>query len=59
MLQWATNEQANVVGLYGQAEYFETLIVGYFVEDGSRTVSDLVDEYRLSVLRQPHEVVVE
>jgi hypothetical protein len=35
----------NVVGLYGEIENFEALVVGNFLEDGSHTVSDLVDEY--------------
>ena len=59
MLRWATDEQVNVVGLNRQVENFEALVVGYLVEDGSHTVRDLVDEYRLAVLRQPHYVVVE
>ncbi|ERG96695.1 MAG: hypothetical protein J07HQW2_03178 [Haloquadratum walsbyi J07HQW2] len=59
----ATDEQVNVdvvgVGLYGEVEYFDAFVVGYFVEDGSDTTGDLVDEYRVAVLRQPHYVVVE
>jgi hypothetical protein len=37
--------------LYGEVEYFDAFVVGYFVEDGSHTVCDLVDEYRGAVLR--------
>ena len=48
-----------MVGLNGQVDDFQALVVGDFVEDGSHTVGDLVDEYRLTVLRQPHYVVVE
>ncbi len=57
----ATDEQVNVdvVGLYGDVEYFDAFVVGNFVEDGSDTTGDLVDEYRVAVLRQPHYVVVE
>jgi len=58
VLGWATDEQVNVVGLYGEVEYFDAF-VGYFVEDGPHTAGDLVDECRLVVLRQPHYVIVE
>ena len=59
MLRWTTDEQVDVVGLNGQVDNFQALVVSDFVEDGSHTVGDLVDEYRLAVLRQPHYVVVE
>lgn len=55
----ATDEQVNVIGLDGEVKNFDAFVVGYFVEDGSHTVSDLVDQYRVAVLRQPHYVVVE
>ena len=59
MFRWATDEQMDVVGVYGQVKYFEALVVGNLVEDGSHTVCDLVDEYRITVFRYPHYVVVE
>ena len=59
MFRRTTDEQVDVVGLNGQVDNLQALVVGYFVEDGSHTVGDLVDEYRLAVLRQPHYVVVE
>jgi hypothetical protein len=48
-----------MVGLYGEVEYFDAFVVGYFVEDGPDTTGDLIDEYRLAVLWQPHYAVVE
>jgi len=34
-----------VVGPNIEVEYFDAFVVGYFVEDGSHTAGDLVDEY--------------
>ena len=48
-----------MIGLDGEVENFDAFVVGYFVEDGSHTVSNLACEYRVTVLRQPHYVVVE
>ncbi len=59
VLGWTTDEQVNVIRLDGEVKNFDALVVGDFVEDGPHTVSDLVDEYRVAVLRQPHYVVVE
>ena len=58
MLRWTTDEQVDVVGLNGLADNLQALVIGDFVEDGSYKVCDLVDESRLTVLRQPHYVVV-
>lgn len=48
-----------MVGLNGKVDYLQAFVVGNFVEDGSHTVGNLVNQYGLSALRQPHYVVLE
>jgi hypothetical protein len=59
VLRWTTHEQMNVIGLDSKVDYLQSLLVGNFVEDSTHTVSDLVNQYRVAVLGQPHYVVVE
>ena len=55
----ATDEQVDVVGLDGEVDNLQPFLVGYFVEDVSYTGCNVTYEYRVSVLRYPHYVVVE
>ncbi len=59
MFRWATDDQVDVVGLDGEVENLQPLVVGNFVENVSHIRCNITDKYRLPGHRYPHYVGLE